>query len=40
MNDKIAYGGYSYMGEMHTLPYFCEIITNTQAGCIPVDDGI
>ena len=35
MNGKIAYGGHSYMQKMHTLPYFCENITNMQAGCIP-----
>ena len=36
MNGKIAYGGSSYVGNMHIMPYFCKNIANMQAGCIPV----
>ena len=34
MNGKIVYGGCSYVEKMHTLPYLCKNIANTQAGCI------
>ena len=36
MQGKIAYGGFSYVEKMCTLPYLCKNIANMQAGCIPV----